>query len=303
MLNATSTAVKMKCPSCGSELGDIPAKPQDSIVCPQCEYDMTWAGDCWDACIDKTYPRDFAKQWVLWEAGRLGDPNRVYGNDPQVYFRTLLEHTSLQEEDLASKKILEIGFGHGRLLRELQKWSPTAYGIDLSKPLKSAQLRPGSAFFGNLLNVPIMPGQFDLVICRGVIHVTPDPQESFSRVAEQVADGGMLYAAGLYEPGKGNLILRKIFPGVWNYPESIRLGMSSVFGAVRAAVEVVRKKSFSFKALRRYYGHYKLDIFDILAPRWTTVHAEDEVLAWFTSHGFVAKRVNDGDYVGIRTGA
>lgn len=289
----------MRCPSCGVELGDFPTTIQNSINCPQCQYSITWGGDCWDACVDKTYPRDLARQWVLWEAGRLGDPSLVYGKLPAIWFQEFLNQTSLTAEQLGSKRILEVGFGHGRLLRQLQELSPTVYGLDLSRPLKSAQLRPGSAIFGNLLSNPFMPHQFDLVICRGVIPLTPDPHKSFDCVAEQVAPGGMLYLGGLYEPGKGDLMLRKIFPWVWHYPEWLRLGIANFFAPMRAALEFFRKKDFGWKQFRQ--SQYKLDIFDVISPRWTTLLTEEDVLPWFASQGFVARKVGYGTYVGIKT--
>src|ERR1700736_5515619 len=192
--------LKMRCPGCGVELGELPASQTNDMECPGCAYKIRWDGAFWDACCDQTYPRSFSRQWILWEGGKLGNPNLVYGRDRQYYFREFLEGSSLSEERLKSMKILEVGFGHGRLLRQFQERSPAAYGIDLSRPLKSAQLRPGSAFFGNLLSMPFVPGQFDLVVCRGVIHHTPDPRESFARAAQQVAAHGMLYLGGHYEP-------------------------------------------------------------------------------------------------------
>src|ERR1700683_4849523 len=150
VLNETSTAVKLQCPSCGGELGDMPATPQDSIVCAHCQYTISWADGCWDACVDKSYPRSFARQWFLWEEGKLGDPNLVYGNDPKEYFQELLETTSLTKEDLHSMKILEVGCGHGRTLQQLQQWCPNAFGLDLAKPPRSAKLRAGASIFGNL---------------------------------------------------------------------------------------------------------------------------------------------------------
>ena len=294
-----AAAIRMRCPSCGEELGDFPASPADPIRCRRCEYSVTWEQDCWDACVDKTYRRDFARQWILWEAGKLGDPNVIYGVSPEDRFREFLNLTGLSPEQLKSMRILEVGFGHGRLLKELQKWCPMAYGLDLSRPLRSARLRPGSAIFGNLLSIPFMPHQFDLVICRGVIHMTPDAKRAFNCVAEQVAPGGMFYMGGLYEPGKGNLVLRKIFPGIWNYPEFARLAVAHLFSPFRAALETVRSRKPSWKAFKRSCAHYKLDIFDVICPRWTSVHMEDEVLGWFLTQGFVGRKVGYGDYVGI----
>lgn len=274
------------------------------MECPQCAYKMTWAGDCWDACVDQTYPRSFARQWVLWEEGKLGDPNLIYGNDPKRYFRELMTASSLSEEDLKSMRILEIGFGHGRLLRQLQEHSPAAYGIDLARPLKSAQLRRGSAVFGNLLNMPFMPGQFDLVVCRGVLHHTPDPQNSFACVAEQVAENGKLYLGGHYEPAmKLSFLLRNIFPWSWRYPESLRLGLASFLSLVRSSLEAFRTRAFGAGEFRRSYKHYKLNMFDILAPRWASVHPCEEVTAWFTSQGMQVQRLGPGEYVGVKTHA
>lgn len=302
LLNETGTAVRMRCPSCGVELGDMPATPQDQIVCSQCEYRMTWSDGYWDACVDKTYPRSFARQWVLWEEGKLGDPNLVYGNEPKKYFQELLEATSLTERDLQSMKILEVGYGHGRNLQQLQKWCPNAYGLDLAKPPRSSQLRPGSAIFGNLLSMPFAPGQFDLVNCRGVIHHTPNPGQSFACLAAQVADQGRLYLGGHYEPGiKGSLLLRNVLPGSWHYPEPVLLALASVFSVIRSAMDSVKNRTMSFEAFRRAYAHYKLDLFDVMTPRWSSLHDEKEVTGWFKAQGFEVKRLAPGEYIGVKT--
>jgi SAM-dependent methyltransferase len=237
---------------------------------------------------------------VLWEAGKLGDPNLVYGFEPEAYFRTMLKHISLSEEQLKSLRILEVGYGHGRLLREIQKWSPTAYGIDLTKPPRSSQIRPGSALLGNLLSIPFMPRQFDLVVCRGVVQVTPDPRKSFACVAEQVTNGGMLYLGAVCEPGKGILLLRKVFPRSWAYPEFLRLSLASILSVARSMISVVQAREINFKTFRRFYRQYKLDIFDVISPRWGSVHQDDEVLGWFTSQRLMGKKVAHGAYVGVR---
>jgi|WetSurMetagenome_2_1015567.scaffolds.fasta_scaffold54161_2 2-polyprenyl-3-methyl-5-hydroxy-6-metoxy-1,4-benzoquinol methylase len=294
-------ALRLQCPSCRHEFGDMPESLTSSIQCAQCKFTMHKENDYWDACTDKSYPRDFARQWLLWERGKLGDPARVYGHRPEHYFRECLTHTSLLPEQLASMRVLEVGFGHGRLLQQIQRWSTSAYGIDLATPLRSAQLRPGSAIFGNLLNIPFKPGQFDLVICRGVVHHTPNPKESFGCVAEQVAPGGMLYFSGCYEPGKKSMLnLRNVLRRSWSYPEPMLLGLASTLSGLRAILEGVRRKKMDIKSLRRYsHELYKLDIFDVMAPRWSGVLGADTVVPWFTSRGFKVCKVGDGSYVGI----
>lgn len=291
---------KMRCPSCGQPGDEFLSIQSSPIRCAVCGYAITWDGACWDACVDKSFPRDFARQWVLWEAGKLGDPNLVYGNDPKHYFSTLLNYVSMTEEELAVKKILEIGYGHGRTLQEVQKRSRAAYGIDLARPPRSSRLREGSAIFGNLLNIPFVPGQFDLVICRGVLHHMPEPRKAFECIVDQVAKGGTLYLGGLYEQGKGSLMLRKILPGSWNYPEPLQLGFASIFGAARSVLEGVQTGAVRFADLKKFYKHYKLDAFDIMTPRWTNLVSQKEAEDWFASRGFTARKVGYGDYVAVK---
>ncbi len=296
-------SLRLVCPSCGLGLGKMPPSVPGCVRCPECGFEIVSDGDYWDACADKSFPRDFARQWVFWEEGRLGDTSLVYGRDPETYFRELLDHTSLRPEQLASMRVLEIGFGHGRLLQQVQAWSPSAYGIDLAKPLGSAHLRPGTSIFGNLLSMPFEPGQFDLVICRGVVHHTPDPEKSFECVAEQVSADGTLYLAGCYEPGtRGMLEVRRILPGSWRYPESVLLGLTSVLSGLRSILEGVRMRTIDPAVLRRYYHDHKLEIFDVLAPRWSRRLGAETVEPWFISRGFHVRKVGDGSYVGVRSG-
>src|SRR6185312_1731943 len=78
--------------------------------------------------------------------------------------------------------------------------------------------------------------------------------------------------------------------------------MASALSVFRAALEVFQSKKFDFKSFRRAYAHYKLDIFDVITPRWSSLHAEDEVRSWFSLQGFQVKRLAPGQYVGIKTG-
>lgn len=300
-LTGPAKPLNLRCPSCGSGMGDFPAPLDASIPCPHCDYRIDWIGDCWDACIDKSYRRDFARQWVLWEAGKLGDPKLVYGSDPKRFYHELLEQCDLTEEQLKSMRTLEVGFGHGRTLHQVQQVCPMAFGLDLAKPLKSAQLRPGSAIFGNLFNIPFQPKQFDLVVCRGVAHVTPDAHKAFDCLADQVKPGGGLFFAGLYEPGRGRLLLRSVFPNVWNYPEWLRLKISGFCGFFRAGLECLREMNFSAKNFQYQYQRYKIDIFDTLAPQWTVTLTENDVIPWFEARGFTARKVDYGGYFGIKS--
>jgi SAM-dependent methyltransferase len=51
---------------------------------------------------------------------------------------------------------------------------------------------------GDLFDLPLAPNSFEVVISRGVVHHTPDPQLATERVARCVAPGGLLLL-GFYE--------------------------------------------------------------------------------------------------------
>ena len=291
----------MRCPSCGSALGDVALSSPDaerSISCPGCGFVIAYDEDRWDACLDRDHTRDFSRQWRLWELGKLGDPTLVYGARPEDSLAELLACTRLTTDGLKSMRILEVGFGNGALLGQLQRCSPDAYGIDLVRALESASLRAGSTVYGSLFEIPFMPGQFDLVICHGVIHHTDNAARAFSCIAEQVAEGGT-FSLTLYEPGiKGALALRRFLPWSWRYPEPVLLGLSSLLGLPRAVLECLRARQFGRTDFAAHFGNARLGIFDVISPRWTSMHPAEEVTGWFEDHGFSVRRLGPGHYVG-----
>ena len=97
---------------------------------------------------------------------------------------------------------------------------------------------------------------------------------------------------------KGSLLLRNLLPWSWRYPESFRLRIASVLGLFRATLECMRAMEFSLKSFARYHGNAKLGIFDVISPRWTSLHPSDEVTGWFNTHGYSVKRLGPGHYVG-----
>ncbi len=254
----------------------------------------------YDARLDKNHPNDFSRLWTLWEQGKLGTTGLVYGVSPQDAFRQMLSALELSEDDLKKMNILEIGYGHGTLLQEIQQYSATAYGIDAVEPPASSSFRPGTIICGDLFNIPFVPGQFDLVICKGVVQHTPDPGKAFTCAAEQVAQKGKLFFT-VYEKGeKQSLRLRKLLPASWRYPEQLRLAIAGCLSFPRATLEAFRKNKFETKAFRRYRKNAKLNIFDVLSPRWTSTHRKEEILSWFTSNGFEASRIGECLYVGTK---
>ena len=102
-------------------------------------------------------------------------------------------------------KILEVGCGTGQLCLYLATADRTVIGADLARP--SLQLARDAArryrtrnvrFIESDLRAPAFrAGAFDVVICSGVLHHTPDPRASFRALVPLVRPGGYL-VLGLY---------------------------------------------------------------------------------------------------------
>lgn len=101
-------------------------------------------------------------------------------------------------------QVLEVGCGTGQLGLFLATADRTVIGADLARPslelARAAAIRYGASarFVETDLRSPgLQRSAFDVVICSGVLHHTPDPRASFASVAQLVRPGGVL-VIGLY---------------------------------------------------------------------------------------------------------
>jgi SAM-dependent methyltransferase len=102
-------------------------------------------------------------------------------------------------------RVLELGCGTGQLSLFLATADRMVIGADLARP--SLELAVDAAkrlgvegvlFVETDLRRPgLQAGAFDVVVCSGVLHHTPDPQSAFSTVARLVKPDGYL-VLGLY---------------------------------------------------------------------------------------------------------
>jgi SAM-dependent methyltransferase len=107
-----------------------------------------------------------------------------------------------------SARVLDCGCGTAQLAAFLALAAParSVFGVDGCR----ASLLCADAFQdrvglrnlqlvrADLFDLPVLPRSFQVVISRGVVHHTPDPDEAIRRVATCVAPGGVL-VLGFYE--------------------------------------------------------------------------------------------------------
>lgn len=98
---------------------------------------------------------------------------------------------------LPGSQVLEAGCGAGRFTEVLLAEGAFVTSVDLSSAVEAnrdnfpigRRHRVGQA---DLTRLPFAPGQFDFVICLGVLQHTPDPEASLAQLWRQVKPGGWL---------------------------------------------------------------------------------------------------------------
>lgn len=100
-------------------------------------------------------------------------------------------------EVVRGRRVLEAGCGAGRFTEVLLEHGANVVAMDLSSAVEANYEnhagRPG--FFvmqANILEAPLLPASFDVVICLGVIQHTPDSEETIAALCRFVKPGGLL---------------------------------------------------------------------------------------------------------------
>ena len=100
-------------------------------------------------------------------------------------------------EGVRGKLVLEAGCGAGRFTELLIAAGARVFACDLSEAVEANFENCGASpgYFvcqANITSLPVSPGQFDYVICLGVLQHTPDPEAALAALAANVRPGGWL---------------------------------------------------------------------------------------------------------------
>ncbi|MBC8492646.1 MAG: class I SAM-dependent methyltransferase [Chloroflexi bacterium] len=95
------------------------------------------------------------------------------------------------------KSVLEAGCGAGRFTEVLLSAGARVFACDLSEAAEASYANCGhwSDYFvcqADILQLPVLPRSFDIVVCLGVIQHTPNPEEIMTALCSYVKPGGLL---------------------------------------------------------------------------------------------------------------
>ncbi len=187
------------------------------LACPACGGGLGVDWDC-EGCGAHYEAPDGVPALRLPGDGRTDRVREFYSEAPfpgypprdsLTWLRTRAERSRFARQlDAAipgDARIVEVGCGTGQMSLYLARADRIVIGADLTR----ASLLLGAAAarrFGidrtlfvetDLARPGLLPGAFDVVYCSGVLHHTPDPRESFRRLARLARPGGMVII-GLY---------------------------------------------------------------------------------------------------------
>lgn len=186
MTNTRLSALKLRDPHSGAPLSLRPegaVTADGAVVAP-------WRGGTL-AFEGETYTDNFGWQWNEFDSTQLDSAT----GDSMSLDRLLLT-LNLDREDLRGKLVLEAGAGAGRFTEQLLACGAIVCAFDASAAIEANQQQNASAdalfLRASLYDLPFEPGQFDIVICMGVLQHTPDRTRTITSLARQVRPGGML---------------------------------------------------------------------------------------------------------------
>lgn len=141
-----------------------------------------------------------AQAYFSVHAGDWDELRRLHVDDSEVEAE-LLKLIGPEPVD----SLLDLGTGTGRMLQLLADTYRRAVGIDASRDmlavaranLDKAGVLKASVRLGDILNLPLDAGEFDLVLIHQVLHFLVQPELALAEAARMLAPGGRLVVIDL----------------------------------------------------------------------------------------------------------
>jgi SAM-dependent methyltransferase len=209
---------------------------------------------------------------------------------------TFREKTGLTPEQVAGRRVLDVGCGMGRFADVVSRWGGNVVGIDLSLAVEAAHANLGGRenvriLQADLFHLPFRPGTFDIVYSLGVLHHTPDCEKAFRQLVPFARPGGRL-CLWVY----GTMGTWERFARLYRRV-TVRMPRRLLHALCHLAIPwhhvcrlpVIGPLLWTVLPVSRHPDPdwRVLDTFDWYSPRYQSLHTFPEVYRWFRSEGLV----------------
>lgn len=306
----TAMVQLLACPQCGSDLRLDAAKrdgervEEGTLTCARCPREYTITGSVPRFVDRENYASNFGFQWNRFRQTQLDSYTGT-----TISRDRFLVSTGWSPEELAGKRVLDVGCGAGRFTEVALDFGAQVVAADYSSAVDACWAN--NRRFPNLdvvqadvYRLPFNPGSFDYVFCLGVLQHTPDVKAAFLELPAQVRPGGSL-AVDVYPKLKRTLFSSKY----WVRPLTKRLPQQKLFGMVERMVPVLLPVTVALGRIpvvgrqlkwlvpvssydrvfplngRQLREWAILDTFDMLGSRYDQPQTASTLRSWFGAAG------------------
>jgi len=308
------------CPDChgpfslSSDVADGAEIISGTLACPQCKTEYAVIDGLPVILLDTKKMRrtqaSFGTQWT-WQSTGYFEDDTIYGqsqSEELLDFKSIFQIPELGS--LSGKMILDAGCGSGRLTSSLAREAKhsTIIGFDISDAARVAfdrcrEHKNVHILKCDLLQPPFRPRAFDYIWSEGVIHHTPDSEQSFDSLSNLLSEGGMFYIWVYpdYRFSPYRLVRDILWKSYLMPPRALYLLSWLLALPLFACLEILRLGRIV--KTRRTLTTLVFQFFDNLSPEFQHRHSKDEVEGWFRSRHFGQIRfVADIGAVGLKAG-
>ncbi len=266
------------CPNCKADLrlteaGDIEGEAESgTLVCAGCGRTYPVVGCVPRFVPAENYASSFGFQWNRFRKVQL-DSHTGQPISRDRFMRQTGWH------DLSGKMVLDAGCGAGRFAEVALSLGANLVAVDYSSAVDACwqNLRDHPAIHviqADICQLPFRIGQFDCVYSLGVLQHTPDVEQAFMALPEQLAARGWL-VVDLYMRNLGSLL----HPKTWLRPFTRRIREDRLFAAVERWAPPLLSIS---RALGRIplIGHYLKRLIPVANYEGVYPLSEDQLLEW-----------------------
>lgn len=254
---------------------------------------------------NNNYTENFGFQW-----NRFAETQIDKAANLDMSKKRFFAETGWDKEDLTGKTVLEVGSGAGRFSQIILDFTNAElYSVDYSNAVEANYKNNGpnnrlKLFQASIYELPFAPGQFDKVVCIGVLQHTPDVEKSVHSLINMVKPGGELVVdfypyKGWWTKMQAKYILRpltkkmnheKLYKKIdknidkliktYRFLSRMRLNNLNRFLPI-CDIDGTLPKNLSYKQLREMCV---LDTFDMFSPEYDQPQKISTVVNWFKKY-------------------
>ena len=241
---------------------------------------------------EKNYALSFGNQWSYFPKTQLDSYTNVNISETRLK-RCLGDFLWNQLKD---QKVLEVGCGAGRFTEILLKYEAKVASVDLSTAVEvNADNFPITenhlVMQADIMNLPFIHNQFDIVICLGVLQHTPDPESTVKKLSEQIKKNGHLII-DQYVFNKSYVSLRLLYRQIFkrlpaHTSFNVIKKMSMFFLPLHKKVKNNKILSILLNRVSPFVTYYSAlpELNDQLQKEWAMLDTFDTLTDWNKNFG------------------